>query len=252
VVDAAEIAPHDCILEVGTGLGRLTRMLAERGAAVVSVEIDDRLHELAGRRLQDTDNTELLHCDFLAGKHQINPEVVKTVGARLSELGRETVNVVSNLPYGISSPALMTLLEGQIPVARMSVMLQRDVGERLLADPGGDQYGALTVFADYWASTRELFRMPPQAFWPQPKVSSSFLRIAPRTETLPVGDYGRFSEVVNCLFQNRRKTLRRGLRLCRGRETEERVLEDLDLSEMVRPEKLSVEDFAAISRTLDG
>ncbi len=247
ILEAARIAPDEVILEIGTGLGRLTRRLAQRAACVVSVEIDRGFCEIAGDRLAGCDNVTLLCGDFLASKHEINPAV--TAAVRGARAGRP-VKVVSNLPYQISSPAIINLLEWEVPVEQIVVMLQAEVVERLTAAPDTRQYGPLTVFAAYRAEAEELFSVPPSAFWPRPAVRSSLVRLVPRAVNPRAQSYRTFAEAVNRLFQNRRKTLARALRIGWGRARAEAVLERLELEASVRPDKLALRDFVQVADAL--
>jgi len=247
VVEAARLCGEEVVLEIGTGLGRLTRRLAERAAAVVSVEIDGRLLELARRQLAGLGNVALLHGDALAGKHRISPAVEGAV-ARAAR-GRP-VKVVSNLPYGISSPAIVNLLEWRLPVAELDVMLQAEVAERLTARPGTAQYGPLSVFAGYHADVERVFALPPSAFWPPPAVRSWFVRIVPRPPAAPARSYAMFRQVVNRLLRHRRKTLGHALRLGWGPEMGQAVLAELGLDGGIRPDRLSPAEFVRIADVL--
>ncbi|MDP6439822.1 MAG: 16S rRNA (adenine(1518)-N(6)/adenine(1519)-N(6))-dimethyltransferase RsmA [Candidatus Brocadiia bacterium] len=178
IVELAGVGPEDAVLEIGTGLGRLTARLADRARAVVSVEIDPGLYAAALDRLAGLENVTLVNADFLARKHLINPEVER---ALRQAAGDGPFKVVANLPYQISSPGIINLLEWEPQPAEIDVMLQAEVADRLTAGPGTPQYGPLTVFAAYWADVERLMKVPPSAFWPQPQVGSAFVRITPRT-----------------------------------------------------------------------
>ena len=244
IVEAARIESDDVVLEIGTGLGTLTARLSARAHAVVSVEIDERLYRTACSRLAESRNVKLICADFLASKHRINPEVEAAVlGCR----GERRVKVVANLPYQISSPAVVNLLEWKVPLAEIDVMLQLEVSERITACPGEAAYGPLTVFCTYHAEAERLFTLPPSAFWPRPAVSSSFLRITPCLPKHHAEDYQVFSEVVNRLLQSRRKTLARAFEVAWGRAEARLVLEKLRLDPALRPGELAVADFVRIA-----
>ena len=249
IVEEARVGPGDVVLEIGTGLGNLTGRLAAKARAVITVEIDRGLCEIAAERLAGCPNVKLLCADFLESKHRINPAVTEAVR---SAGGGRPVKVVSNLPYQISSPAIVNMLEWETPVAEMDVMLQREVVERLMASAGTAQYGPLTVFVTCLAEVERLFSLPPNAFWPRPAVWSDFVRIVPRPPRLRAHDYRTFSEVVNKLFQSRRKTLARALEQGWGRESARKVLDTLGLDRAQRPERLSLEDFIRIADVLSG
>jgi len=249
IVTLAGVDSGDVVLEIGTGLGRLTERLARRAGRVVSVEIDAGLARAAGGRLAGFENVCLLCCDFLQGKHRINATVT---GAVQQALGGAvgSFKVVSNLPYCISSPALVCLLEWEVPPRAVYVMVQSEVAERLIAPPGSREYGPLTVFVQYRADVERLFTLPPGAFWPPPKVSSSFIRLVPSAPHPVAADYELFREVVNVLFQNRRKTLRHALHIGWADATAHRILQGTNLPQQVRPEELAVEDFVSIANLL--
>ncbi|MDP6107142.1 MAG: 16S rRNA (adenine(1518)-N(6)/adenine(1519)-N(6))-dimethyltransferase RsmA [Candidatus Brocadiia bacterium] len=272
IVEAACVGPEDVVLEIGTGLGRLTMRLACRARAVVSVEIDPGLYAAARDRLACVENATLVNADFLARKHLINPEV----GRALRQTATDgPFKVVANLPYQISSPGIINLLEWEPQPTEMDVMLQAEVADRLTASPGTPQYGPLTVFAAYWADVERLMKVPPSAFWPQPQVASAFVRITPRSPgpeatILPEGDcaarglsaqerllhlpkggsaarYVVFSRVANKLLQNRRKGLGRALEMGWGRDLAGAVLSRLGLERAVRPDQLAPGDFLRIA-----
>lgn len=246
VVEAACIGPDEAVLEIGTGLGRLSARIAARAGHLVTVEIDDRLHRVAAEHLGDLPNVTLLRCDFLASKHRINPAVAEAVRSALGGLAGP-LKVVSNLPYNISSPAVVALLEWDIAVGEMFLMFQKEVADRLAASPGVKEYGPLTVCVDYWATVERLFSLPRRAFWPVPEVSSVLVRIVKRAERRRTEQYDAFSAVVRKLFEGRRKTLRRSLRSGWGDEKAAQVIERLGLDPRRRADTLSTEDFEAIA-----
>jgi len=247
IVAAAEVSACEAILEIGTGMGSLTERLAARAAHVVSVEIDKALYEIASRRLEGIHNLSLLCCDFLASKHRINPLVADAAGRALE--GRpQSLKVVSNLPYSISSPAVVDLLEWDITVGRMCLMLQKEVADRLTAAPGQSEYGPLTVYVGYWARVERIFNLPRHAFWPAPEVSSTLVKVTRRPERRRTEQYDTFAAVVRKLFESRRKTLAHILRAGWGDEAARRVLERLGLDPRGRVEDLGTADFEAIAR----
>ncbi len=245
VTEAAEVTADQAVLEIGTGMGRLTQRLAERARHVVSVELDRGLHAIAAERLAGLPNVTLLHCDFLAGKHRIAPAVTE---AAQRARGDGPLNVVSNLPYCISSPAIVNLLEWDVAVDRMCVMVQAEVADRLTARPGTKQYGPLTVFVGYWAQVEALFGLPRRAFWPVPEVSSTLVRIARRAgrQRRPEG-YEAFADTVRRLFSMRRKMLRSALKKAWNGRAAERVLAQTGLGPERRVDTLTAEEFEAIA-----
>jgi len=191
MVDYAELSRDDVVLEVGAGVGNLTLLLAARARRIIAVERDRRLIKVLGERSRGYSNIELLCGDVL----QIElPKFNK---------------VVANLPYGISSDITFRLLEHKFELAVL--MYQREFAERLGARPGSDDYGRLTVNAYYRASVELLEEVPPEAFFPQPKVTSAIVRLRPREPPFDVADEGMFFNVVRALFQHRRQRVRNAL-----------------------------------------
>ena len=191
MVDYAELSRDDVVLEVGAGIGNLTLLLAARAGRVITVERDRRLMSVLGERLRVHSNVKLLCGDAL----QIElPKFNK---------------VVANLPYGISSDITFRLLKRKFELAIL--MYQREFAERLVAKPGSDDYGRLTVNAYYRASLELLREVPPEAFFPQPKVTSAIVRLKPREPPFDVADESMFFNVVRALFQHRRQRVRNAL-----------------------------------------
>lgn len=249
VVEAAAVRSDEAVLEVGTGLGRLTALLAARAQHVVSVELDEGLHALARHHLSAFDNVTLIQADFLESKHAVNPRVTGASAAALEHTSRP-LKVVSNLPYSISSPAVINLLEWPVAVGEMCLMLQKEVAERMTATPGSDDYGPLTVFVDYWAQAEPLFNVPPGAFWPVPKVESTVVRLRERADRRVDPQYEVFAETVHRLFLHRRKTLRRNLRAGWDKATARRVLEETGLDGSARVESLATEQLQELAEAL--
>jgi len=246
IVREARVSPEDVVLEIGTGLGTLTARIAANARRVVSVEIDGRLLSIAAERLRECPNVSLLRCDFLAAKHRINATVTNAMKDALSKGGRRAA-VVSNLPYSISSPAIVNVLEWEVPAAFMCLTVQKEVADRLAARPGQREYGALTVLVDYWATVERLFNLPRRAFWPMPEVSSTVVRITRRLDRRPTSQYATFTAVVRRLFGSRRKTLGRILRSAWGDEAVLRVMETLQMEARTRVEDLDTADLEAIA-----
>jgi len=246
IVEASGVRDGDVVLEVGTGLGRLTARLARRGARVITVEIDRGLHAAAVEHLREFPAVTCLCCDFLAGKHRISTAVTGAVTQACKDAGAP-LRVVSNLPYCIGSPAIVNMLEWEVALADMHVLIQLEVADRLLARPGTAAYGPLTVYASYWARTERLFDLPSSAFWPPPDVKSTFLRITPRPGRSRSRGYETFAATVRRLFIARRKTLRRVLRDGWGRAAAGRALADLELSADARPGDLTVAQIEAVA-----
>jgi 16S rRNA (adenine1518-N6/adenine1519-N6)-dimethyltransferase len=248
IVEAAGVRPDEAVLEIGAGLGALTARLAARARRTVAVEVDRGLHAVAAETLRAFDNVELLLGDFLAGKHGINPDVTRAARAAQETTGRP-LKVVSNLPYSISSPVIVCLLEWEVPVGEMFLMLQEEVADRVMAAPGGREYGPLTVTVGYWAEAEVVFTLGRGAFWPPPQVRSALVRIEKRRAEAGA-DYAAFSALVARLFSQRRKTLGHTLREGWGEERTRATLESAGVAETARVETLSVQQLRALARAL--
>ncbi|MGD2174697.1 MAG: 16S rRNA (adenine(1518)-N(6)/adenine(1519)-N(6))-dimethyltransferase RsmA [Candidatus Brocadiaceae bacterium] len=251
IVEEAQVRADETVLEIGTGLGRLTVRLALHARSVVSVELDGGLYEVARTRLGDRRNIALLNCDFLESKHRINPDVTESCRRALEGVERP-LKVVSNLPYSISSPALANLLEWELEPAHLYVTLQEEVGDRITAAPGSEDYGPLTVYVNYWARCEVLFPLGRGLFWPMPAVSSLFLHVRRRPERERTERYPLFAATVRKLFTSRRKTVGRALRLAWDRETAEKILSAVGVDPELRVESLRTGDFEAIAAAAPG
>jgi 16S rRNA (adenine1518-N6/adenine1519-N6)-dimethyltransferase len=205
VAEAGDVRRHDVVVEVGPGTGTLTEELLERGGRVVVVEIDRDLAALLRKRYGGRPNFSLVEGDALAGKHELNPELL---AALRTAAGRgEVVKLVANLPYNIASPLVIGLLVERVQTLAFTV--QKEVADRLRAGAGSDDYGPLTVMVQLLARVEVLRNLPPQAFWPAPKIDSSLVRLE-RDDRLG-GRARPFGQFVHALFSFRRKTLRRAL-----------------------------------------
>ena len=177
IVDAAELTKDDVVLEVGTGTGGLTAILAQRSAAVVTVEIDGHLFELASELLFDCPNVTMLHFDALHNKNQFDPRVMEAVGRRLAEAPGRRFKLAANLPYNIATPVLSNLLLAEHVPDAMVATIQKELAERIVAQPWTKDYGALSAWMQCQATTEIVRIMPPSVFWPLPKVDSAIVRI---------------------------------------------------------------------------
>lgn len=210
LVRAAELdADRDVVLEVGTGTGALTGLIAARAAHVISVEIDPQLHAMAKDELVDLDNTTLLSQDVLKNKGTIDSRVLDSVSQRLDAVPDSRFKLVANLPYGIATPLISNLLNVTPMVQMMVVTIQKELADRMVASPRTKDYGALTVWVQSLARTEVVRVLPPSVFWPRPKVDSAIIKIVPEPEWRGViQDWAGFNRFVRSLFLHRRKFLR--------------------------------------------
>ncbi len=235
---------HSMILEIGPGIGCLTQELAQRYDKVVAVEIDTHLLPILAKTLADYDNVTV-----------INKDVMKVdLKALVSEYaeGRE-VSVCANLPYYITTPILMALLESGVPFRSITVMVQAEVAARLCAKAGEDTYGAITAVLGYYGETRRLFTVPASAFLPAPKVNSAVVRIdLYATPRYTPKDKKLFFSLIKAAFEMRRKTLVNAIsaKLPFTKEQVASALNGLGLSDKIRGERLSTADFSALADAL--
>lgn len=250
LVSAAGIRDNDVVLEVGPGTGGLTEELLERAGHVVAVEIDRRLHVICRSRFATADRLTLIHDDVLERKSAIADEVLHALASRQESLdGR--IMLVANLPYQVATPLLIDLLAGELPVSPLCFTVQAEVADRLAASPGNKTYGPISVLAQALASVERIAHVPPEAFWPVPKVTSVMLRLDVREEgRLPPAAQARLSEVVHGCFRHRRKTMKSNLRTLLDEVSFQRVASDgrWDLSD--RPERITVAQWIELAAML--
>jgi 16S rRNA (adenine1518-N6/adenine1519-N6)-dimethyltransferase len=230
VAEAGGLTPEDVVIEVGPGTGTLTEELLARAGRAIAVEIDRDLAKLLRERFVDRANFTLIEGDALAGKHELNPELLAAIGPTLAE-GRP-VKLVANLPYNIASPLIIELLIAGVRLLAFTV--QKEVALRLKAAAGSDDYGPLSVMTQMLARVEVLRTLPPQAFWPAPKIESALVRLT-RDDRLG-GRAAAFSRFVQKLFSFRRKTLRKAL--AQAGYDAEAALAQTALDGQVRPEVL--------------
>ncbi|MGL4514677.1 MAG: 16S rRNA (adenine(1518)-N(6)/adenine(1519)-N(6))-dimethyltransferase RsmA [Lacipirellulaceae bacterium] len=209
IVDSADLGPRDVILEIGTGTGSLTALIAPNVSKVVTVEIDANLFELASEQLMQFDNVTQLQCDALKNKNRFTPEVMDAVGEALRSTPDGRLKLVANLPYNVATPILSNLLLCEHTPHTMVATIQKELADRIVASPWSKDYGALSVWMQAQATTELVREMPPTVFWPQPKVTSAIVRIVVdpvRRAAIP--DLRFFHQFVKSLFLHRRKFLR--------------------------------------------
>lgn len=238
IVEAAELTPEDKVLEVGPGIGTLTQGLAESGADVVAVELDKRLLPVLDVTLEGYDNVRIVNGDIL--KVDI-----------MQEVGAENFKVCANLPYYITTPIIFALLEKRLPMERLVAMVQKEVAERMAAQPGRREYGALSVAIQYFTELEIAFIVPPTSFIPAPAVDSAVI-VCKRRKQPPVQvcDEALFFRVVKAAFSMRRKMLNNALKNM-GISSEQcaKWLELAGIDGKRRGETLTLEDFAALTNT---
>lgn len=213
IVETAELCGHDLVLEVGAGAGALTTELAARAGHVLAVEVDARLYELARGAVWGCENVTLLQGDVLKNKNHLNPAVLEALRQRLgAEPGRCALKLVANLPYQVATPLISMLLGGELPFASLTVTVQQELAERLMAQPGTKDYGALSIWVQALAKVKLVRRLPPSVFWPRPAVHSCVVQMVPDVQLRKrISDLTIFHELVRRVFLHRRKTLSNAL-----------------------------------------
>ena len=246
VIRAADITKDDMVLEIGPGIGTMTQYLSCAAGKVTAVEIDKTLIPILEDTLEGFDNVTVL-----------NEDILKVDIARLVEEqnGGRPIKVVANLPYYITTPIIMGLFEQQVPVKSITVMVQKEVADRMQTGPGSKDYGALSLAVQYYAKPYIVANVPPNCFIPRPKVGSAVIRLE-RYEKPPVQveDEKLMFRLIRASFNQRRKTLANGLKnspeLFYGKEEIEQAIQELGRGATIRGEALSLEEFAALSNIL--
>lgn len=246
IMDAAEIGKDDCVVEIGPGIGTMTQYMAERAGEVVAVEIDKNLIPILTETLADYKNVSIINEDIL--KVDLNCIVEEKNGGR-------PVKIVANLPYYITTPIIMGLFENHVPVKSITVMVQKEVADRMQVGPGTKDYGALSLAVQYYAKPEIVAIVPPNCFIPRPNVASAVIRLTCH-EKKPVevkNEKGMFA-LIRASFNQRRKTLANSLsnaqNLSLTREQVTEALESMQLSPTIRGEALTLEQFAALADIL--
>jgi 16S rRNA (adenine1518-N6/adenine1519-N6)-dimethyltransferase len=245
IVDAAELTKDDVVLEVGTGTGSLTAMMAERAAAVVTVEIDAHLFELASEQLIDLPNVTMLRLDALRNKNNIDDRVMDAVGEQLAAGLDRRFKLVANLPYNIATPVLSNLLLARHVPHSMTATIQKELADRITASPSTKDYSALSVWIQSQATTEIVRLLPPSVFWPAPKVTSAILRIVvDPAKRERIADLNFFHQITKALFLHRRKFLRANVLAAMKRhlskEQVDALLDEVGFSPDTRTEQLEV------------
>lgn len=246
IIDAAQITKEDCVLEIGPGIGTMTQYLAESAREVVAVEIDKSLIPILRDTLAAYDNVTV-----------INEDILKVDIRKIAEEknGGRPIKVVANLPYYITTPIIMGLFESHVPLKSITIMVQKEVADRMQVGPGTKDYGALSLAVQYYAKPEIVANVPPNCFIPRPNVGSAVIRLT-RHETprVQVKDEAFLFALIRASFNQRRKTLVNGLgnaaELKLGKEKVAQALAQMGLSATIRGEALTLEQFAQLSDLL--
>lgn len=243
IISAAGIGPDDFVVEIGPGIGTMTQYLAHAARGVAAVEIDKALIPILQDTLSTYDNVTVINEDVLKVD-------LKELAEKMNE-GRP-VKVVANLPYYITTPIIMGLFESHVPVESITVMVQKEVAERMQAGPGTKDYGALSLAVQYYAEPYIVANVPPNCFMPRPNVGSAVIRLqVHKNPDIRVKDESLMFRIIRASFNQRRKTLQNSLshdpQLGISKEVVARILEEMGLSATIRGEALSLQQFAQLS-----
>ena len=248
IIRAAGITKDDMVLEIGPGIGTMTQYLAEAASKVTAVEIDKNLIPILEDTLSEYDNVTI-----------INEEVLKLDIRRLADEENQgrPIKVVANLPYYITTPIIMGLFENHVPMESITVMVQKEVADRMQTGPGSKDYGALSLAVQYYAEPYIVANVPPNCFMPRPRVGSAVIRLTCHKQPpVEVKDEKLMFDIIRASFNQRRKTLANGLKnsdkLKYSREEIEEAIQSLGKGASVRGEALTLEEFAALSNRLCG
>lgn len=247
IVSSAELTKEDCVLEIGPGIGTMTQYLAERAGHVVVVEIDSDLIPILKDTLSEYDNVSIINEDILkVDLHKLVEEYN----------GGKPIKVVANLPYYITTPIVMGLLEKQVPLQSITIMVQKEVADRMQVGPGTKDYGALSLAVQYYSKPEIVATVPPECFMPRPKVASSVIRLSLYEKPpVEVSHPEYMFKLIRASFNQRRKTLVNGLcndsSLNLNREVVTQALLQMGEKETVRGEVFTLEKFAELSNLLN-
>ncbi len=268
IAKTAELSRNDVVLEIGAGTGALTRLLAQKAEHVFAVELDRKLFQILEETLKDYNNVTLINKDILKSKHHIQPEIVEAISDHIStadfpspSAGDSCVKVIANLPFYISTPVIIDLLQEVLPIKTMVLTLQRDTTNRMVARPGTKSYGVLSIMTRLFAEVKVLKKLPPEVFWPAPLVESAIVKMTVNRHTYAdrIRDYQSFQDVIRAIYVSRRKTLSNSLlSLCSShgikkngtRQDLMTILERVGIRLDSRGEELEVEKLIELSNEI--
>ena len=245
LVNGSDIQKTDVILEVGTGMGSLSKLMAPLAGAIVTVEIDRDLQALAAKELRGLDNVTMLTCDALRNKNHMREDVLIAVREKMASIPNANFKLIANLPYNVATPIISNLLTVNPFPDRMVVTIQKELAQRIVAEPGCKDYSALTIWMQSLCDCEILRILPPSVFWPSPKVDSAIIRVTPNPEKRKrIVDLEYYHSTLRALFFHRRKFLRSQIftatqdALTKSQVDE--ILEKLELAPNLRAEQLTV------------
>ena len=245
IIEKSEVTKSDLVIEIGPGLGTLTKELLERAGKVICIELDTRMVKILNERFSLYDNFEIIHDDIL------KVDLKSIIKREKENQNMKEAKIVANLPYYITTPIIMKLLEEKLDLKTITVMVQKEVADRLTALPGTKKSGAITYGVYYYAKAEEVLEVLPESFIPAPEVTSEVIQFKIRKDPpVFVGDDKKMFQIIKCAFTQRRKTLLNSLvntNIFNSKEHGSKILKEVNLKENVRPEELTLEDFARIA-----
>lgn len=248
IVNSSEISKDDMVIEIGPGLGTLTKYLLEKAGKVLCIELDTRMIKILNERFSIYDNFEIINEDVL--KVNLN-ETIKE-NKRNGKI--KNVKIVANLPYYITTPIIMKLLEDKLDIKSITVMIQKEVADRLIETPGGKDTGAITYSVYYYCKSEKIMEVPNSSFIPEPEVTSEVIKMTLRDEpAVKIENPKVMFMIIKSAFMQRRKTLLNALtntKVFLSKEEGLEILKKLNLGENVRAENLSIQDFANIAQAI--
>lgn len=248
IVDSSKITNEDILIEIGPGLGTLTEKLLEKANKVICVELDTRMIGILENRFKSFDNLEIINKDIL----KVDLNTLITEQKKLT--GAKNVKVVANLPYYITTPIIMKLLENNLDIDSITVMIQKEVADRLIANPGEKDAGAITYSVYYYCESEKIMEVPNFSFIPEPEVTSEVIKLNLRKQPpVEVKDKEKMLKIVKNAFTQRRKTLLNALtntKVLQNKEEGTKLFAKLNLDINVRAEELTLQDFANLSNEL--
>ncbi len=248
IVTAADISMEDLVIEIGPGLGTLTSKLVEKAGKVICVELDPKMVKIISDRFRLFDNIEIINDDVL--KLDLNELIQENKTAQIKK-----AKVVANLPYYITTPIIMKLLEEKLDIDSITVMIQKEVAERLATIPGEKETGSITYTVWYYTEPKIMFEVPKYSFIPEPEVTSSIIKFEILKEPrIKVENEEKFFRIIKVAFMQKRKTLVNALvngGIIKNREEAEKMMEKLGIDEKIRGERLSLEEYEKIEEYLN-
>lgn len=247
IVNVANITKNDLIIEIGPGLGTLTNILLEKAKKVIAIELDNRMINILNERFKLYSNFEIIHQDVL----KVNLKNIIENEKKENEI--EKVKIVANLPYYITTPIIMKLLEDKLDIESITVMVQKEVAERLTAVPGEKLAGAITYSINYYCEAEKVIEVPKESFIPEPEVESEVIKLILRKKApVELKDENKFFKLIKTSFMQRRKTFLNGVSNSGLIEKQKlkNILQEMKLPENVRGENLTLEQFAQIANKI--